>query len=102
MAGGSSAKSLLGFECDGYKRKKFFEKQTDFKIYGLYPKSGFRKRRRIKNQRIRQRIPRCVETNHKFNCLANCSGFAGCCTKYRSEEHTSELQSRENLVCRLL
>src|SRR5690606_40818450 len=23
-------------------------------------------------------------------------------TKYRSEEHTSELQSRENLVCRLL
>src|SRR5690606_39759800 len=24
------------------------------------------------------------------------------CTFYRSEEHTSELQSRENLVCRLL
>src|SRR5690606_40675806 len=24
------------------------------------------------------------------------------CRQYRSEEHTSELQSRENLVCRLL
>src|SRR5690606_41664035 len=24
------------------------------------------------------------------------------CTRFRSEEHTSELQSRENLVCRLL
>src|SRR5690606_41653535 len=25
-----------------------------------------------------------------------------CCHHWRSEEHTSELQSRENLVCRLL
>src|SRR5690606_42016899 len=25
-----------------------------------------------------------------------------CACRYRSEEHTSELQSRENLVCRLL
>src|SRR5690606_41275886 len=30
------------------------------------------------------------------------SGGAGSLTEYRSEEHTSELQSRENLVCRLL
>src|SRR5690606_4673961 len=28
--------------------------------------------------------------------------FAHVCLKWRSEEHTSELQSRENLVCRLL
>src|SRR5690606_42121934 len=28
--------------------------------------------------------------------------LAGCTEEYRSEEHTSELQSRENLVCRLL
>src|SRR3712207_7252610 len=28
-------------------------------------------------------------------------GIAWCCT-YRSEEHTSELQSRQYLVCRLL
>src|SRR6266511_6204446 len=30
-----------------------------------------------------------------------CGGFP-CSTTRRSEEHTSELQSRENLVCRLL
>src|SRR5436305_9120366 len=30
-----------------------------------------------------------------------CSG-AGCRYKHRSEEHTSELQSRPHLVCRLL
>src|SRR5690606_42135990 len=29
-------------------------------------------------------------------------GFAGRVVQVRSEEHTSELQSRENLVCRLL
>src|SRR5690606_41250279 len=32
-----------------------------------------------------------------------CCGFGGTfAVKFRSEEHTSELQSRENLVCRLL
>src|SRR5690606_42132905 len=30
------------------------------------------------------------------------SGIEACATQDRSEEHTSELQSRENLVCRLL
>src|SRR5690606_42121007 len=30
------------------------------------------------------------------------NGFIRCADKPRSEEHTSELQSRENLVCRLL
>src|SRR5690606_40739802 len=33
----------------------------------------------------------------KLNRTAHCFGYA-----FRSEEHTSELQSRENLVCRLL
>src|SRR5690606_41546857 len=38
---------------------------------------------------------------------ANCQNqftrnVAADCAEYRSEEHTSELQSRENLVCRLL
>src|SRR2546430_8552855 len=28
--------------------------------------------------------------------------FAGHCAHFRSEEHTSELQSQSNLVCRLL
>src|SRR2546422_2665103 len=31
-----------------------------------------------------------------------CNGFGVCCCDYRSEEHTSELQSRLHLVCRLL
>src|SRR5690606_39797196 len=31
-----------------------------------------------------------------------CSGGWGSTSSQRSEEHTSELQSRENLVCRLL
>src|SRR5690606_42151001 len=35
-------------------------------------------------------------------CLAPASGHSGRDTSLRSEEHTSELQSRENLVCRLL
>src|SRR5256885_10986249 len=35
-------------------------------------------------------------------CTQNTSGFAAHCTRQRSEEHTSELQSPCNLVCRLL
>src|SRR3712207_9011054 len=34
-------------------------------------------------------------------CLSN-SAFNAISDKYRSEEHTSELQSRQYLVCRLL
>src|SRR5690606_41950373 len=38
---------------------------------------------------------------------SSCCAACGCCFSFcscrtRSEEHTSELQSRENLVCRLL
>src|SRR5690606_42021648 len=34
----------------------------------------------------------------RWSCARRCPGTCGA----RSEEHTSELQSRENLVCRLL
>src|SRR5690606_41577628 len=37
-----------------------------------------------------------------FSTFAVGSGLAGLGGALRSEEHTSELQSRENLVCRLL
>src|SRR5690606_40546981 len=40
-----------------------------------------------------------------FPCRSHCrcrSSAVGPCGIARSEEHTSELQSRENLVCRLL
>src|SRR5690606_41758684 len=36
------------------------------------------------------------------NCCASSSNDANIARCTRSEEHTSELQSRENLVCRLL
>src|SRR5690606_41286440 len=35
-------------------------------------------------------------------CAMSCEKSEACCCSRRSEEHTSELQSRENLVCRLL
>src|SRR5690606_42130679 len=38
--------------------------------------------------------------NNRFNYQVN--GFEVAVAQGRSEEHTSELQSRENLVCRLL
>src|SRR5690606_18917066 len=50
----------------------------------------------------RQEIRHERETRHPGNRLRPCAGrLRGRCTA-RSEEHTSELQSRENLVCRLL
>src|SRR5690606_39789871 len=42
---------------------------------------------------------------HRADCRAPAAGRAGRAARHgdrRSEEHTSELQSRENLVCRLL
>src|SRR3712207_8142778 len=36
------------------------------------------------------------------SCRRSCSSSSSCCSRARSEEHTSELQSRQYLVCRLL
>src|SRR2546430_17645847 len=36
------------------------------------------------------------------SCTSSPSAFAASCATERSEEHTSELQSQSNLVCRLL
>src|SRR5436309_7481922 len=36
------------------------------------------------------------------SCAVRQTTASRCCRRSRSEEHTSELQSRENLVCRLL
>src|SRR5688572_32888797 len=44
-------------------------------------------------------VPRSVVG---FNRLARRSRFMSCLSLARSEEHTSELQSQSNLVCRLL
>src|SRR5690606_42108651 len=56
-----------------------------------------------------RRSPRCRCTSRRSarrGCCGACPrrrcGRRGSSSRTRSEEHTSELQSRENLVCRLL
>src|SRR5690606_40325937 len=41
-----------------------------------------------------------LELNYSDNLYVTKSYFTHIFTNFRSEEHTSELQSRENLVCR--
>src|SRR2546430_7554203 len=41
----------------------------------------------------------CFSTSRPPGSTSSC---AGACGRWRSEEHTSELQSQSNLVCRLL
>src|SRR5690606_41050016 len=43
---------------------------------------------------------RATASSYIFKASSDC--FEACNNNIRSEEHTSELQSRENLVCRLL
>src|SRR3712207_8338635 len=42
------------------------------------------------------------QVHHRLHFLPGGTRTAGSYTVYRSEEHTSELQSRQYLVCRLL
>src|SRR2546430_7621460 len=42
------------------------------------------------------------EDDRDVACLAGCGTHRGRPDRVRSEEHTSELQSQSNLVCRLL
>src|SRR5258708_28497783 len=44
-------------------------------------------------------LPEAVDRDERLNIV---SGTAGCLVVLRSEEHTSELQSPDHLVCRLL
>src|SRR5690606_40010450 len=54
-------------------------------------------RRRVLRRRLTADDPASIGSNHGAH-----GGEAGIRCPKRSEEHTSELQSRENLVCRLL
>src|SRR5207302_7313460 len=48
-------------------------------------------------------VARELASRHQINAAAfACDVTDGAAVERRSEEHTSELQSRENLVCRLL
>src|SRR5438874_5452560 len=46
--------------------------------------------------------PSAAGSDSREQRLPNRAGSAGGCSVCRSEEHTSELQSRRDLVCRLL
>src|SRR5690625_5367234 len=52
------------------------------------------------NPRIMHIVHFCTQQSHLFICCMDNKIFI--ITKLRSEEHTSELQSRGHLVCRLL
>src|SRR5690606_40913986 len=58
--------------------------------------SEMRSCRRVSLKAVCWVIPRCLQVQVQI-LYATCAG-----RRRRSEEHTSELQSRENLVCRLL
>src|SRR5690606_13147823 len=62
---------------------------------------------RVRFAKIMQNLESITNNFHKNNAkinniLANLDNLSNDLSKTRSEEHTSELQSRENLVCRLL
>src|SRR5690606_41995798 len=71
--------------------------------YIIGPDDPSNKNREIENN-VKSGILRGAFLNIMENSKVNYGYFKNlmkiCC--YRSEEHTSELQSRENLVCRLL
>src|SRR5690606_41333748 len=76
-------------------------RSSDLKTVTIFPRPGTPKRRTsasasilsAKKASLRRARSACF-SDRKFGFVA--------CAPYRSEEHTSELQSRENLVCRLL
>src|SRR2546427_7082160 len=51
---------------------------------------------------VGQWVDRKAGTDGVFTILGALLGFGGTLYSLRSEEHTSELQSQSNLVCRLL
>src|SRR5690625_6699747 len=51
---------------------------------------------------VRKRLPRIFLTSAKRRCPSSTNPASSTSAPKRSEEHTSELQSRGHLVCRLL
>src|SRR5690606_40233582 len=83
-------------------RSRFFSNFATLRTIPQYPQPlRLRRDTQISILRIQRRVaqfsdPRCAPVRPS-------GGFAnGQASHPRSEEHTSELQSRENLVCRLL
>src|SRR5690606_42118996 len=65
-------------------------------------KPGCRRFRSSVAMLVTARPPGGVRTDRGPALAGSDAGGCGCPVENRSEEHTSELQSRENLVCRLL
>src|SRR5688572_31019552 len=57
-------------------------------------------RRDARDDQVADRLRECVQSQHEDIVTAAGVGERG--QRLRSEEHTSELQSQSNLVCRLL
>src|SRR2546430_13383518 len=74
-------------------RSTLFPYTTLFRSPILRPRSSLRRR----SPKDRARLP-------SAHCRGDCNGLhvCWCWASLRSEEHTSELQSQSNLVCRLL
>src|SRR5690606_40829328 len=79
--------------------------RPDRLVYGVEPGSRGERAARLLDEVYRSILdadtPRLI-TSRETAELVKVSANAFLATKIRSEEHTSELQSRENLVCRLL
>src|SRR5690606_40946891 len=72
---------------------------TDFPYTTLFRST---RARRTSASACRPRGARARKRARSSACSSTRSSCARTCRPGRSEEHTSELQSRENLVCRLL
>src|SRR2546421_13110380 len=56
----------------------------------------------LQTTRSLQEFPNAEQVSNSELLELDCDVLAPCATENRSEEHTSELQSRSDLVCRLL
>src|SRR5258707_11215282 len=84
-------------------RSTLFPYTTLFRSFGVKPRHQFRFRfRQVKRHAVRFRNRGDEETDATDDLRETSVVFAETDDVPRSEEHTSELQSRQYLVCRLL
>src|SRR2546429_2218677 len=88
---GRSYRPRIGVERSSSTRRQSLAARWD-------PKRGGRHLRSTHRPEVR-RTPRWLFPGYRLRCS---SPAVQCCCRWRSEEHTSELQSRLHLVCRLL
>src|SRR3712207_7318200 len=81
-------------------RSTLFPYTTLFRSRQPLGPTASRLRRRLRRHRTVAEVQRRRQRHHRRSCFAG--GLPACPGSGRSEEHTSELQSRQYLVCRLL